>query len=53
MNIKRFREKAAEAAAYCRERGYNNHIVLLWDLSLHSGRRRFVVWDMVGNRPLR
>ena len=53
MDIKRFREKAAEAAVYCRENGYNERIVLLWDLSVHSGRRRFVVWNLAENRAER
>ena len=30
---------------YCRREGYNTHIALFVDLSRHSGRRRFVVWD--------
>lgn len=46
INEKRFRERAAEAVEYCRKNGYNQQIVLLWDLSLHSGCRRFVVWNI-------
>ena len=46
MNLERFRSRAAELVAYCRERGYNEKYLLLWDLSLHSGRRRFVVWSV-------
>lgn len=30
---------------YCRREGYNTRIALFVDLSRHSGRRRFVVWD--------
>ncbi len=36
---------AAELLKFCRERGYNDRVALLWDLSRHSGRRRFAVWD--------
>ncbi len=50
MNLKRFRQQAVEAAKYCRDKGYNQHIVLLWDVSIHSGRRRFVVWNIAENR---
>lgn len=46
IDIARFRRHSAHAVAYCRENGYNDTIVLLWDLSLHSGRRRLVVWDV-------
>lgn len=50
MNQERFRRRAAELVAYCRERGYNDRYFLLWDLSLHSGRRRFVVWSVAKDR---
>lgn len=50
MDLTRFRHRAVEAATYCRENGYNQRIVLLWDLSIHSGRRRFVVWNIIENR---
>ena len=50
MDLKRFRQQAVEAAAFCREKGYNQRIVLLWDLSVHSGCRRFVVWNIAENR---
>lgn len=50
MNLERFRHRADELVAYCRERGYNDRVVLLWDLSLHSGRRRFVVWNVTEQR---
>ena len=50
MDLTRFRQRAVEAAKYCRENGYNQRIVLLWDLSIHSGRRRFVVWNIAEGR---
>ena len=50
MDLTRFRQRAIEAAKYCRENGYNQHVVLLWDLSIHSGCRRFVVWNIAENR---
>lgn len=50
MNTGRFRHRAEQLAVFCRERGYNCNVVLLWDLSLHSGRRRFVVWNVAKGR---
>lgn len=41
----RVAERAAVLLDYCRREGYNTHIALFVDLSRHSGRRRFVVWD--------
>ena len=50
MNVERFRQHAAELREFCAANGYNSRIALLWDLSLHSGRRRFVVWNYAKNR---
>ena len=38
-------ERAEALLEYCRKEGYNTDIALFVDLSRHSGRRRFVVWD--------
>ena len=40
-------ERAKELLEYCRREGYNTRVALFVDLSRHSGRRRFVAWDMV------
>lgn len=53
MNVRKFRRHAASVKEFCHAGGYNEDIVILWDLSLHSGRRRFVVWDLVADKPLR
>ena len=50
MLDKCFRHRATEAAEYCQKSGYNQRYVLLWDLSRHSGRRRFVVWNIIKGR---
>ena len=50
MNIEPFRQHAAELKTFCEQNGYNDRFALLWDLSLHSGRRRFVVWNYAENR---
>lgn len=50
--LSRVAERADELLAFCRQRGYNCRIALFVDLSLHSGRRRFVVWSFEHQRPL-
>ena len=45
----RLREKAQVAKAYCLKNGYNTNYCFLVDFSIHSGRRRFFVWDMKGD----
>ena len=37
---------------YCHREGYNTKVALFVDMSRHSGRRRFVAWDMVQNVPI-
>ena len=44
--------RAARLLEYCRTEGYNTKIALFVDLSRHSGRRRFVLWDFEHWRPL-
>lgn len=50
MSTERFRRRATELLEYCREHGFNTHIALLWDLSLHSGRRRLALWNFDDDR---
>ena len=45
----RLREKAQAAKAYCSKNGYSTNYCFLVDFSLHSGKRRFFVWDMKGD----
>ena len=45
-------ERAKELLEYCRKEGYNTRVALFVDLSRHSGRRRFVAWDMVRMVPI-
>lgn len=45
-------ELAKELAEYCRREGYNTRVALFVDLSRHSGRRRFVAWDMARMVPI-
>lgn len=42
----RLREKAQAGKAYCDKNGYNTNYCFLVDFSdIHSGKRRFFVWD--------
>lgn len=48
----RVAERAEELLTFCREKGYNTHVALFVDLSRHSGRCRFVVWDFELDEPM-
>lgn len=48
----RVKERASRLREFCRQEGYNTRIALFVDLSRHSGRRRFVVWDFESQRPI-
>ena len=50
--LKRISERVCMLRAWCNCRGYNSRIAIFVDLSLHSGRNRFVVWDFVQERPI-
>lgn len=50
--LKHIRERVCLLRAWCCCRGYNSRIALFVDLSLHSGRNRFVVWDFEAEKPL-
>ena len=43
------REKALAAKTYCVEKGFNTNYCFLVDFSIHSGKRRFFVWDFKGD----
>lgn len=48
-NIKKTGLKAKEALAFCKEKRYNTNFCILIDMSIHSGRKRFFVWDFEEN----
>ena len=48
----RVAQRAAALLEYCQERGYNCSVALFVDMSRHSGRRRFVVWDFAAASPV-
>lgn len=50
--LKHIRERVCMLRAWCNCHGYNSRIAIFVDLSLHSGRNRFVVWDFEQEKPL-
>lgn len=52
LDIARTRQKAKQAVAFCKQRGYNTRYCILIDMGLHSGLKRFVVWDFTRNDTL-
>ena len=43
------KEKAHVAKAYCKSKGLNTNYCFLVDFSIHSGKKRFFVWDFTGD----
>ena len=48
----RVAERAVVLREFCAREGYNTRVAMFVDLSRHSGRNRFVVWDMERNEPM-
>src|ERR1041385_8208725 len=49
VDMMRLKQKAKTAKAFCIKRGFNDRFCLLIDMSLHSGLKRFFVWDLKGD----
>ena len=45
INFAKLKNKAKEAKAFCDKRGFNDQFCILIDMSVHSGLKRFVIWD--------
>jgi hypothetical protein len=45
ININGLRSKAKEALVFCKEKKLETKYCFLIDMSIHSGRERFFVWD--------
>ena len=45
VNVDSTRNKAVEALEYCKAKKFNTDFCILIDMSLHSGVKRFFVWD--------
>jgi len=52
IDTNRTRQKAKQAAIFCRQKGYNSKYCILVDMSLPSGVKRFMVWDFSKNNIL-
>ena len=50
--LSRVAERAEALGEFCRKEGYNTNVALFVDLSRHSGRCRFVAWNMKRNAPI-
>lgn len=49
INLERTQVKAKEALEFCQKKGYSTDFCLLIDMSLHSGVKRFIIWDFNQN----
>lgn len=45
VNLSKIKAKAEEALKFCSSRNLNTNFCILIDMSLHSGVKRFFVWD--------
>jgi hypothetical protein len=45
VNLERIKKKAREAEQFCRSKKMNPDFCILIDMKLHSGVKRFFVWD--------
>jgi hypothetical protein len=51
--LARLRLKADSALTYCRERGFSEKYCILIDFGIHSGKKRFFIWDFEGDTIVR
>ncbi len=45
----RLKQKAVAAKAYCQKNNMNTDICILIDMKIHSGKKRFFLWDLKGD----
>jgi len=50
INIESTRIKAKQALQFCKSKNFNQDFCILIDMSLHSGVKRFIVWDFKKNK---
>ncbi len=51
-NIETLRAKAKEALIFCKTKKFNTDFCILIDMSVHSGVKRFFVWDLNGDSAM-
>ncbi|MCB0402644.1 MAG: murein L,D-transpeptidase catalytic domain family protein [Flavobacteriales bacterium] len=49
----RLKEKAVEAKAYCEQNNLNTSVCILVDMTIHSGKERFFLWDLEGDSVIK
>ena len=49
VDHQRLKSKAHEVKAYCVSKGFSTNYCFLVDFSIHSGKKRFFVWDFKGD----
>lgn len=49
VDMEKTRTKAMEAREFCRSKNFNTEFCILIDMGLHSGIKRFFVWDLKGD----
>lgn len=49
VNMTTLRSKSKEALTFCKTKKFNTEFCILIDMSLHSGVKRFFVWDLKGD----
>ncbi len=50
INIESTRIKAKQALKFCKAKKFNEDFCILIDMNLHSGVKRFIVWDYKKNK---
>lgn len=52
IDISSTKNKAEEALQFCKAKNFNTSFCILIDMSLHSGVKRFIVWDFKNDKIL-
>jgi hypothetical protein len=48
-DVNKTKRKAGEALQFCKSKNFNTDFCILIDMSLHSGVKRFFIWDFKAN----
>lgn len=50
LDLEKTKKKSQEALEFCKNKKMNTDFCILIDMSLHSGVKRFMVWDFIENK---
>jgi hypothetical protein len=53
INLDKIKSKAEEALRFCRSNTFNTDFCILIDMSVHSGRKRFFIWNFKSGKVLK